>query len=199
MHVVAPDETGLKEAAAAIQRGEIVAYPTETVYGLGVDPFQDAAIERLYAAKARSAKSPVLLIVGDFSQLDDVVGPISDQARKYMEIFWPGPLTLILPASPKLSRLLNAGAGRIGVRMPACEIARSLCIAAGRAITSTSANISGQPAALSVAGLDVPNVSVAVDGGILDHSATSTVFDPDSGVVYREGVIAAAHLVAALP
>ena len=100
MKIVFPTKAGIEEAAQALRRGEIVAYPTETVYGLGVDPYTPGAIECLYAIKGRDAAIPVLLIAAENEHMDRVARSISPAARRCMEVFWPGPLSLVLPAAP---------------------------------------------------------------------------------------------------
>jgi L-threonylcarbamoyladenylate synthase len=199
VRIVTPSADNLTAAAAVIHDGQIVAYPAESMYGLGVDPFNETAVNRLYTAKGRDTKNPTLIIVSDYDQLDTVVTQVSDAARKYMLTFWPGPLTLVLPASPRLVRGLLGENGRVAVRMPQSEIARQLCTAVGHAITSTSANRSGMPAARSAQEVTIEGVDLVLDGGILLDGEPSTVFDPDKGIVYREGAISAHSLVVAVP
>jgi L-threonylcarbamoyladenylate synthase len=182
-------------AAEAIQTGEVVAYPTETVYGLGVNPFNVDAIERLFAAKERDAGKPVLLIVADMDQLAEVIAKHEEQSLRYAEAFWPGPLSLLFQKSERVPDAITAGSGKVCVRCPSCEVARRLCRAVGHAITSTSANLSGEPPARSLAGLDLPGVAVAIDGGTLQPSPPSTVFDPETRCVLREGTIAEERLL----
>jgi L-threonylcarbamoyladenylate synthase len=194
MKIVPPTAEGIAAAAAAIRAGKVVAYPTETVYGLAVDPFLETAIERLFEAKARDRGKPVLLIVADLDQLARVTTGLSEKARTYARAFWPGPLSLLLPKAPALPDALTAGSDKVCVRCPAHETARRLCQAVGGAITSSSANWSGQPPVLTLAELDLPGVTLAIDGGALAPSAPSTVFDPDLGILLREGVITKTQL-----
>jgi L-threonylcarbamoyladenylate synthase len=191
VRVLAPDAGGIALAAEALRRGEVVAYPTETVYGLAVDPFRPEAIARLFAAKGRDEGNPILLIVSDASQLSRVALETSPAARSYMEDFWPGPLSLLLPRCAHLPAEVTAGSDKVCVRCPDCAVARQLCDAFGGAITSTSANRSGEPPAQSVEAIDLPGVAIALDGGPLPDSRPSTILDPDSGRVLREGAIAA--------
>jgi L-threonylcarbamoyladenylate synthase len=192
--IVAPTAEGIAEAARAICAGHVVAYPTETVYGLAVDPFSPEALQRLFAVKARDAANPVLLIVADLDQIKDVASAISDAARACALAFWPGPLSMLFPRSPNVPETLTAGSDRVCVRCTASPIARDLCRAVGTAITSTSANRSGQPPARSLAELDLPGIAVGIDAGALPPSPPSTVFDPDTGLVLREGAIAESAL-----
>ncbi len=198
MKILTPTPEGIASAASAIRSGEIVAYPTETVYGLGADPFSDAAVRRLFEIKARDERKPVLLIVADFDQLTRVAPLMSEKAWAYARAFWPGPLSLLLPKSAALPEVLTAGSDKVCVRCPACLESRRLCRAVGSAITSSSANRSGEPPARSLDQLDLPGVAVGLDGGALAPSAPSTVFDPDLGEVLREGAISKARL-SALP
>lgn len=191
MKVVAPDAAGLAEAAAAIHRGEVVAYPTETVYGLAVDPFSPAALDRLFAIKHRDRGKPVLLIVADAAQLAQVVREVSPAAAHFMRQFWPGPLSLLFPRHPALPGAVTAGSDRVCVRCPGSDVARDLCVAAGLALTSTSANPSGEAAAISVDGIHLSGIAVAIDGGPCTSRTLSTVYDPDTDTILREGVVTA--------
>ncbi|MBN2311127.1 MAG: threonylcarbamoyl-AMP synthase [Candidatus Hydrogenedentes bacterium] len=194
MKRLAPDPDGIAEAAEALRRGAIVAYPTETVYGLAVDPFQEDALRRLFAAKQRDPQHPILLIIADESQLPPVVARVSPRAHAYARAFWPGPLSLVLPKAPGLSALAAAGTDTICVRCPGSPIARDLCRRFGAALTSTSANLSGEPAARSLDEIRLPGIELGLDGGLLPESAPSTVFDPETGQLYREGAIPVARL-----
>ena len=194
MRIVAPTPEGIRLAAEAIRSGQVVAYPTETVYGLAVCPFSEEAVRRLFAAKGRNPANPVLLLVADGRQLQEVAAGVSPVAAAYAEAFWPGPLSMLLPKSPRLPDILTAGGEKVCVRRTACPIARELCLAVGNAITSSSANRTGLPPGRSLAELDLPDIAVAIDGGTLPPSPPSTVFDPDTGKILRQGVISEADL-----
>ncbi len=180
---------GIAKAIEALHAGQVVAYPTETVYGLGVDPFQDSAMDKLFKVKQRDANKPVLLIVANKGQLNGVVSEISEKAARYMEEFWPGPLSLLLPKADELPDKVTAGSEKVCVRCPASKTAKLLCEAFGGAITSTSANLSGSAAARSLSQIMLPGVLFGLDGGTLELNPPSTVFDPDTGQVFREGVV----------
>ncbi|MFO7975095.1 MAG: L-threonylcarbamoyladenylate synthase [Candidatus Hydrogenedentota bacterium] len=188
MNVVPPTTDGIRTAVEALRSGKIVAYPTETQYGLGVDPGNDEALKRLFRGKRRSEDSPVLLIIDGVAQLEGVAA-LSEKAQRFIEHFWPGPLSLLLFPEKEVSSYLSGAEGKICVRCPYCETARTLCREFGAPITSTSANVAGRPPARAVAALDLPDIAVAIDGGLLPGSPPSTVFDPDTGQVLREGVI----------
>jgi L-threonylcarbamoyladenylate synthase len=192
--IVPADAEGLREAAQAIRNDEVVAYPTETVYGLAADPFSEQALERLFQAKGRPENQPVLLVIDSAEQLLPLVAEISESARAFIDAFWPGPLSLLFPKAPGLSTRLTAGSDRVCVRCPASDTARALCRTFGGAITSSSANRSGLPPARSVSELDLPGVTLAIDGGTLPPSAPSTVYDPDAKIILREGRITRAEL-----
>jgi L-threonylcarbamoyladenylate synthase len=123
-----------------------------------------------------------------------VAAGVSPVAAAYAEAFWPGPLSMLLPKSPRLPDILTAGGEKVCVRRTACPIARELCLAVGNAITSSSANRTGLPPGRSLAELDLPDIAVAIDGGTLPPSLASTVFDPDTGKILRQGVISEADL-----
>jgi L-threonylcarbamoyladenylate synthase len=198
VRTVAPDASGLAEAAAALLAGEVVAYPTETVYGLAVDPFSEGAIDRLFAAKGRPESNPILLIVADEGQLARVAAEISMLARRCIDGFWPGPLSLLFPKTPDLPLRITAGGNSVCVRCPGSVIARDLCRAFGGPLTSTSANRSGEPPARAFDELELDGVALALDGGRLGDAPPSTVYDPETDRVLREGGITAAQLRALL-
>jgi L-threonylcarbamoyladenylate synthase len=190
MIVVAPDPAGIARAVEALRQGEVVCYPTETVYGLGVDPFNVSALELLYRVKQRDTANPVLLIVGAIEQLSEIAMPLSARARRYARAFWPGPLSMVLNAAPGLPELLIGPSQSVCARWTASSVAANLCRHFGRAIVSTSANRSGEPPASRLADVALEGIAVAVDGGALPDSRPSTVFDPESGKVLREGAVA---------
>ncbi len=194
MKIVPPTPEGLAEAAEIIFDGGIVAYPTDTVYGLAVDPFIEEAVERLFEAKGRDNQNPILLVIDDEEDLYDVVGDISDRAAAFIEAFWPGPLSILLPKSPELPEAVTAGEPNVCVRCPDFEIARDLCRVYGGALTSSSANRSGQPPAMSVDELEVPGVDLVIDGGRLPETKPSTVFDPEDFRILRAGAITESQL-----
>lgn len=194
MKIVSPTAEGLHIAAAAIRAGEIVACPTDTMYGLGVDPFSETAIRRLQAVKQREPGRPILVIVADQRQLIQVAAEVTPQAAAYIEAFWPGALSLLFPKAAGLPDILTAGGKTVCARCPACEIARGLCRATGQAVTSSSANVSGHAPARSLDEINLPDVAVGVDGGVLQSEFPSTVFDPERGEILREGAISKAEL-----
>ena len=189
MIVVAPDANGFALAVEALNRDDIVAYPTETVYGLAVNPFSENAIDKLFAAKKRDPHHPILVIIADQKQLPQVAQAANANAAPYIDAFWPGPLTLLLPIANALPKRLTAGVPKIAVRCPASNIARDLCLAFGGPITSTSANISGALPADAINAIDVPGIALAIDGGKLPKAPPSTIFDPEENTILRLGPI----------
>jgi L-threonylcarbamoyladenylate synthase len=181
-------------AAALIREGGLVAYPTDTVYGLGCDPTNPAAVARLFEAKERDAGRASPLIGASIEQLSHAV-EFTEVARRLAASFWPGPLSLVLEARPAISRLVLGGLDTAAVRVPADETARSLASAVGFAITATSANISGQPpvarASLISARLGA-HLDFVLDGGTLFAGAVSTIVDVTGAVprLVRPGAVA---------
>ena len=139
----------LKSALVVLKQGGVVAFPTETYYGLAVDPFNSQALERLFHLKCRPAAKPILVLIDQQERLSQLAGEIPGQFQPLMDRFWPGPLTLIFPAQQHLSHTLTAGTGTVGIRISSHPLASALCFLAGGTITATSANLSGLPPAAS--------------------------------------------------
>ncbi|MBW2058831.1 MAG: threonylcarbamoyl-AMP synthase [Deltaproteobacteria bacterium] len=133
----------MEEIARLLRKGGIIAYPTETVYGLGVDAFNEAAVGRLFELKSRAPKKPVSVLVRDQDMLDLVVSGVPPMARPFMEEFWPGALTIVFPASDLVPSVLTGQTGTIGVRISPHPFVRGLFQVFDSPLTSTSANISG--------------------------------------------------------
>lgn len=138
-----PSEAAVARVADALRRGALAVIPTDTLYGLAVNPFDAASVGRLFAAKGRQADQAVPIIASSREQVEQVFGELAGVAARLADAFWPGPLTLLLRAPDALAAVA-AGTGRVGVRVPALEVARALCAAAGMPVTATSANLSGQ-------------------------------------------------------
>jgi L-threonylcarbamoyladenylate synthase len=137
----------LEAAAELIKNGELAAFPTETVYGLGADALNEKAVQKIFEAKGRPADNPLIVHVADFSQLALIARDIPPIAEKLMACFWPGPLTVVLPKRPEVSTLVTAGLGTVAVRLPSHPIATELIWLAGTPIAAPSANRSGSPSA----------------------------------------------------
>lgn len=194
MELVEATESSIERAVASIRKGQVIAYPTETLYGLGVDPFNEDALERLFAAKGRDRDQAVLLVIGGPEHLRQVTPELSDRARGYMNTFWPGPLSLLLPRHSALPDAVAPGRGKICVRCPGLPWVRDLCTAFGGPITSTSANASGQPPVQDLRDLSLPGVRLGFDAGPLPSIAPSTIIDGETGEVLREGAVSRTQL-----
>lgn len=196
-----PDAARIALAVEHLRAGEVVAYPTETFYGLGVDFQNERAIRRLYALKRREPSQPISLLVADLDMLASCVTGITDSARKLMERFWPGALTICLPASNAVPRSLMTNTGKIGVRISPHPIAAALVKAFGRPITTTSANRSGYPPSMTAAHIQkyFPNqLACIIDGGESLGTRGSTVIDvsEERMAIVRDGAISAAEVTA---
>lgn len=176
-------EERIREAGAALRRGGLVAYPTETFYGLGALASLAGAVERLAAAKGRPDGKPLPLLAADLAAVEQVA-VLDDAARRIAARLWPGPLTLVLPARPGLPGAVTAGTGTVGVRVPGSEIARALAREAGGAIVATSANPAGGPPPRSAAELDPvlrTRLDLVLDGGTAPGGLASTVVAVEDG------------------
>ncbi len=186
-------------ALAVFRAGGIIAYPTETFYGLCVDPFNELAIKALYELKGRPPASPMPLIIGDALMLESVAAVISPAARNLMDRFWPGPLTVVFKARPELPSVLTAGTATIAVRLSGSPAARRLSKMLSSPITSTSANPSGKlPAtkAGEVLGYFKGAIDLLIDGGELKGQKGSTIVDATGErlVILREGEIPSSEI-----
>jgi len=194
--VTSSEEESIRAAAAAIARGGVVAIPTDTLYGLAVDPFSEDAVARLFAVKGRSAGNAVALIAADLGQVKTQIGSLPPAAQRLAESYWPGPLTMLLARPARVPAELTGGSARVGVRVPNHDIARALCRACGHVLTATSANMSGEPptddpgvVARVFASSDV---ELLLDGGRTPGGPPSTIVDVlDDGTLHliRPGAI----------
>lgn len=181
---VHPDETILQAAADIIRDGGLVAFPTETVYGIGADGTNPAAIRRIYEAKGRPESKPILVLVSDRRDLDRLVRCIPGRVQALMDACWPGPLTLVFPALESVPRELLGQGTTIGVRHSGAAIAGALCRAVGGPVTAPSANRSGEPEPLTaedVAAQLGDGVDLILDGGRSPSDRPSTVVDVSTG------------------
>ena len=193
--VVFADGPGIRRAADAIRSGGVIAYPTETVYGLGADPYDSQAVERVFEIKERERHKPVILLVRGEGDVRSLVTEVPTAAVDLMRGFWPGPLTLVFLAEPGLPARLLAGGQTIALRVSPNAVVKELLEAVGGPITSTSANRSGEPPARS--GMEAADrvgdlVDLVLDGGTSVDDRPSTVVDVSEAEVkvLREGRIA---------
>lgn len=184
----------IEAAVDVLRRGGIVAYPTDTLYGLAVDPRNDAAVERLFAVKDRPPSLAIPLIATDLKQALEW-GSFSDHACRLADAFWPGPLSLVVPAVQGLSRRVVADDGTVAIRVPAHPVGRDLAAGLGCPITATSANLSGQPATAEpavVAAALGDRIDMLLDDGPSPGGPPSTIVACEPGGVrlVRAGAIA---------
>jgi len=192
------------EARTVLTRHGIIAVPTETFFGLAVNPFQEEALSRLFALKDRALEKPVLVMVTGPEMLDQVVHDVPEVASRLMARFWPGPLTIIFPSLPHLPRLLTGGTGTIGVRQPRQSLTCRLITALGHPITGTSANRAGRRSlvrALEVAREFGDGVDLILDAGPCPGGLPSTIVDvtTSSPRLVRAGAIPPAELAEIIP
>jgi L-threonylcarbamoyladenylate synthase len=192
--VQANEAADLTAALTALKRGEVIVFPTETLYGLGADALSFFAVEKVFQLKGREPNNPIPVLVADRAMLDSLVADITPLGELLMTTFWPGPLTLILPARADIPRPLVNRQGGIGVRLSSHPVATELVQLLGHPLTATSANPSGQPAAHTVAEAKkyfAERISVYVDGGELGSPTGSTVaaIEKDKLKIIRAGEI----------
>jgi L-threonylcarbamoyladenylate synthase len=197
--ILKPDPRGIKKAAQIILQGGIIAFPTETFYGLAADALNEAALKKIFRVKKREEGKPLLLLIADKSWLKGLVQNVSPLAERLMDRFWPGPLTLVFNASLQLSPLLTADSGKIGIRLSPHPVTQALVQAVGRAITGTSANLSGQPGTLTAREVFQSlgeSLDAVLDGGKTAGGPGSTVLDVSapSPQIIREGMISRKEL-----
>jgi L-threonylcarbamoyladenylate synthase len=194
----------LQQAAALLRGGGTVAFPTETVYGLGANALDQKAVESIFEAKQRPAWDPLIVHVVDQKQLGIVAVDIPPNGRLLMEAYWPGPLTLLLPRSPQVPAIVTAGRNRVGVRMPRHPVARRLIELAGVPVAAPSANSFGRTsptrAEFVLQDLD-GRIDAVIDSGDTTLGLESTVVDicADPPILYRPGMVTFQQLQALCP
>ncbi|HUJ78769.1 MAG TPA: L-threonylcarbamoyladenylate synthase [Nitrospiria bacterium] len=174
-----PDRGALDEAGRCLARDGIIAFPTESFYGLGVMATSAAAVERLFTVKRRPADQPVPVIVTDRHQVTQLIETVPELAERLMARFWPGPLTLVMAARATVPSRLTGGTGRLGVRQPGLPLPALIAAAVGP-ITATSANRSGAPPATTAQTVESvfhDEIECILDGGPSPGGAPSTVLD----------------------
>jgi L-threonylcarbamoyladenylate synthase len=184
----------IQEAVDVLNSGGVILFPTLSLYGLGADAANPLAIARVFEIKQRPASKPLLVLVRDMDELRALVKTVPGAARKLMDRFWPGNITLVFEARDSVPENLCAGTGKIGIRMPFHPVAKALCRAFGRAITATSANLSGAPGGESLSSMDEAvfhRVDLVLDAGPLAGGPGSTVVDVtvDPPKILREGTV----------
>jgi L-threonylcarbamoyladenylate synthase len=189
-----PQRDAIQEAARWILNGGVVALPTDTLYGLAADPFSPAGVARVFAVKGRGAGRALPLIAADAEQVAEHLGQLPPAGQRLAERFWPGPLTLLVTAPRGLARDVTGGTGTVGVRVPADAVARAICAEAGRPITATSANASGEPPTPDPDQVERTlgdRIDLLIDTGTTRGGAASTIVDVTGAdpVLVRAGAI----------
>lgn len=195
--------TAVEKACAVLRRGGIVAFPTETYYGLAVDPFNPDALSRLYAVKKRETRKPILTLIDNRKHLSRLVRDIPAPFHILMDRFWPGPLTLIFDGDAGLPPLLTGHTNTVGIRQSSHPVARKLSSSFGGSVTATSANISGYDPAVTAADIAVyfgTGIDLVIDGGKTPGGAGSTLVGIEKGQLrlIRDGVIPFDEVAAAV-
>lgn len=187
-------------AADLLRAGQLVAFPTETVYGLGADARKEEAVRSIFAAKGRPADNPLIVHISDMSMLPEIAAEIPPIAEHLAAAFWPGPLTMVLPKRDCIPAVTSGGLETVGIRMPACEAARQLIHISGCPIAAPSANRSGSPSPTTAQHVmeDMDGrIAAVIDGGLCEGGVESTVIcfdDAETIHILRPGLIAAEDL-----
>ena len=177
---IMPESSDIAKAAEILKAGKLVAFPTDTVYGIGANAFNKDAVERIFTAKGRDSKKPLQILIADKDNLNFIVEKQSDTLHRLVDRFFPGALTIVVPAKADFPRWVTCGLDTVGVRMPSNPIALEMIKAFGKPIAATSANISGLPdpkdAQQVLEYLD-GKVDFILDGGATPDNVPSTVID----------------------
>ncbi len=194
------DPADIRRAADLIQAGQLVAFPTETVYGLGANALDEDAVRSIFAAKGRPADNPLIVHISNIAMLANLAAELPDIALRLAQRFWPGPLTIVLPKHRSVPLVTSGGLQTVGIRMPAHPAARALIQRSGCPIAAPSANRSGKPSPTTAAHVmdDMKGrISAVLDGGTCEGGVESTVIcldDADTIHLLRPGLISAEDL-----
>ncbi len=192
--ILKPTEDSINLACKLLQNGEVVAVPTETVYGLAGDSTNPSAIQKIFTAKGRPQDNPLIVHIANMDMLDGIVSKIPDDAKKLAETFWPGPITIIMPKGNKVCDSTCAGLNSVGVRMPSHPIAHEIISRSRIAFAAPSANLSGKPSPTNANDVYtdmIGRIPLIIDGGECDAGVESTVISTldDTPIILRPGVI----------
>lgn len=201
--ILGTDEKDIQEAARILREGGLVAFPTETVYGLGADAMNDEAVGKVYAAKGRPSDNPMIVHIASPAELLTLTDSVTEDMEKLARAFWPGPLTMVVAAKPAVSRITTGGLDTVAVRMPDNEITLRLIREAGMPLAGPSANLSGHPSPTSAVHVydDLQGrIDAVIQGESCRVGIESTVVDMTAAepVILRPGVITASELGAVL-
>ena len=204
IHAETPEASLVKYAAEQIQAGQVLGMPTDTFYGLAADPFNLRAVERVYEIKSRLRHKPLSLLIEHVDQAEEFARPLPDDFNLLARRFWPGPLTMIVPAASHLPLKVTANTGNVALRVPAAAIALAIVRELKIPITATSANLSGEVECTTAEQVQQQlqnRIGLIVDGGKSPRNMASTIvyFKEDgSWQILREGAIPALEIVEAL-
>lgn len=196
--MLSDDEVGIAQAAQELQAGQVVGIPTETVYGLAANALDEAAVQRIFAAKGRPQDNPLIVHISSLDMLEKVVDAVPAKAYRLAEAFWPGPLTMVLPTAAGIAPSVTAGLGTVGVRLPVHPAARAVIRAAGVPLAAPSANKSGSPSPTTAQHVlqDMQGkIRYVLDGGACPVGVESTVLTlVGEPMVLRPGFVTAAEI-----
>jgi L-threonylcarbamoyladenylate synthase len=205
IHPDEPEEDLVKYVAQCLDKGMVVALPTDTFYGLAVDPVNLHAVEQIYELKMRAKHKPLSLLIADVAQAFELAREVDSAFDRLAEKFWPGPLTIIVKAGSRLPLRVTAHTGNVAIRVPEAPIARAISAKLGLPITATSANLAGRPecthahCVLEQLGDKIP---IIVDGGPTARTLPTTIVDLSGGgnswMILREGAIPTHEIALAL-
>jgi L-threonylcarbamoyladenylate synthase len=200
-----PEGPLIDYVAGQVRAGKVLGMPTDTFYGLAADPFNLHAVDSVYEVKFRSRHKPLSLLIESVDQAEDLARPLPSDFYLLARKFWPGPLTVIVRAAPRLPLKVTANTGNVALRVPAAPIALAVMRAAGIPVTATSANVSGESECTTAQGVHDQlggHISLIVDGGPSPRSVASTIIDltDDSGSwrILREGAVPRDEIVQVL-
>ncbi|MBI5197404.1 MAG: threonylcarbamoyl-AMP synthase [Nitrospirae bacterium] len=194
-----PDPAVLQKTADLLRKDGIIAYPTETYYALGANPFSAPAVRKIFRIKERMEQKPLLVLISRREEMTGMVSDLLPVAERLARSFWPGPLTILFRAASVIPGELTAGTGKIGIRLPSSPDVRGLLQGIGMPLTGTSANISGRPSIRDprdLLNIFEGKIDVLLDGGTTPGGLPSTVVDAtiDPPVIEREGRISASEI-----
>jgi tRNA threonylcarbamoyl adenosine modification protein (Sua5/YciO/YrdC/YwlC family) len=205
IHPDEPEPHLVTQVVESLQRGEVAAIPTDTFYGLAVDPVNLRAVENIYDLKTRAKHKPLSLLISEVAQAYEVARNIDSVFDRLAERFWPGPLTIIVKAGTKLPLRVTANTGNVALRVPEAPICRAIVAQLGLPITATSANLSGLPECTYAACVREQfggKIPLIVDGGPTARTVPTTIVDLSGGgsswMILREGAIPTHEIVLAL-
>ena len=189
-----PDLNVLREAADILRTGGLVAFPTETVYGLGANGLDAEACKKIYEAKGRPSDNPLILTIGDLNGLYPIVNKVTENAEKIIKAFWPGPITLVLPKADCVPDTVTGGLDTVAIRFPSHAVARELIKLAGIPVAAPSANSSGKPSPTRASHVEFDlngKIDMIIDGGPAEWGLESTILDvsEDKPVLLRPGAV----------